>query len=68
MITNSRDDHFVAFGRTLSDPANGPKTYRTALNKIIIKKKMTNIPHLLENGIFVTNFQTETDMFNELFV
>ena len=29
---------------------------------------MTNIPPLLENGIFVTNFQTKADIFNHLFV
>ena len=29
---------------------------------------MTNIPPVLENGMFVTNFQTKTDIFNELFV
>ena len=28
---------------------------------------MTNIPPLLENGNFVTNFQTKADIFNELF-
>ena len=32
------------------------------------KKNMTNIPPLLENGMFVTNFQTKADIFNELFV
>ena len=29
---------------------------------------MTNILPLLENGLFVTNFQTKADIFNELFV
>ena len=29
---------------------------------------MTNIPPLLENGLFVMNFQTKADIFNELFV
>ena len=29
---------------------------------------MTNIPPLLENGIFVTNFQTKADIFNDFFV
>ena len=29
---------------------------------------MTNVPPLLENGIFVTNFQTKADIFNKLFV
>ena len=29
---------------------------------------MTNIPPLLENGLFATNFQTKADIFNERFV
>ena len=29
---------------------------------------MTNIPPLLDNGTFITNFQTKADTFNELFV
>ena len=29
---------------------------------------MTNIPPLLENGIFVTNFQKKADIFNDFFV
>ena len=28
---------------------------------------MTNIPHLLENGVFVTNYQAKADVFNESF-
>ena len=29
---------------------------------------MTNIPSLLENGLFAMNFQIKADIFNELFV
>ena len=36
--------------------------------EIINKKNMTNIPPLLENGIFVTNFWTKADIFKDLFV
>ena len=68
MITNSKDDYFAELGLKLSNPNNGPKTYCTTLNRITNKKKMMNIPPLLENGLFVTNFQTKADIFNELFV
>ena len=68
MTTNSKDVYFVALGRKLSNARNGPNTYWTTLNKIINKKKMTNIPPLVENGMFVRNFQTKADPFNELFV
>ena len=68
MITNSKDDYFAELGRKLSNPNNGSKTYWATLNRIINNKKMTNIPPLLENGLFVTNFQTKSDIFNELYV
>ena len=68
MITDAKENYFVALGRKLSDPSVGIKTYWSTLNKIVNKKKTTNVPPLLENGLFVTNFQTKADMFNELFV
>ena len=46
----------------------GIKTYWSTLNKIVNKKKTTNIDPILEKGLFVTNFQTKADMFNEFFV
>ena len=68
IITDAKETYFASLGRKLSNPAIGLKVYWSTLNKIINKKKMTNIPPLLENGIFVTNFQTKADIFNDLFV
>ena len=68
IITGAKETYFASLGRKLSNPKIGLKVYWSTLNKIINKKKMTNIPPLLENGIFVTNFQTKADIFNDLFV
>ena len=68
MITNARETYFQNLGKKLSDPSNGIKAYRSTLNKIINRKKTSNIPPLLENSIFVTNFQNKADIFNDLFV
>ena len=68
MITNARETYFQNLGKKLSDPSNGIKAYWSTLNKIINRKKTSNIPPLLENGIFVTNFQNKADIFNDLFV
>ena len=68
MITNAKDNYFAFLGRKLSNPVTGLKTYWTTLNKVINKKKVTNIPPLLEHGIFVTNFQTKADILNDFFV
>ena len=63
MITNTKDNYFTFLGRKLSKPATGLKAYWATLNKIINKKII-----LLENGIFVTDFQTKADIFNDFFV
>ena len=68
MITDSKEKYFSILGRKLSNPALGLKTYWTTLNGIINKKETTNIPPLLENGIFVTSFQKKADIFNDFFV
>ena len=68
MITIAKDNYFASLGRKLSNPAIGIKTYWSTLNKIVNKKKATNIPLLLENGLFVTNFQNKAEIFNDYFV
>ena len=67
-ITQAKDEYFSSIGKKLSDPTHGIKSYWTTLNKIINKKKFSNIPPLLENGVFVTNFQTKASIFNNHFV
>ena len=68
IITDANETYFASLGRKLSNASIGLKVYWSTLNKIIDKKKMINISPLLENGIFVTNFQTKADIFNDLFV
>ena len=68
MITIAKDNYFATLGRKVSDPATGIKTCWSTLNKIVNKKKATNMPPLLENGLFVTNFQNKAKIFNNYFV
>ena len=68
IITQAKDEYFSSFGKKLSDPAHGTKSYWTTLNEIISKKKFSNVPPLLENGVSVTNFQTKANIFNNHFV
>ena len=67
-ITKVKDEYFSSLGKKLSDPTHGIKSYWSTLNKIINKKKFSNIPPLLENGVFVTNFQTKANILNNYFV
>ena len=67
-ITKAKDDYFSNLGKSLSDPTNGTKSCWATLQKIINKTKFSNIPPLLENGVFVTNFQMKANIFNDHFV
>ena len=51
-----------------SDPTNGIKSHWATLNKIINKKKIFKHSSFTKNGVFVTNFQTKADIFNNHFV
>ena len=68
MITTAKDNYFASLGRKLSNPNIGIKKYWSTVNRIINKKNVSNIPPLIENGIFVTNFQEKANIFNNHFV
>ena len=63
MITTAKDNYFASLGRKLSNSNIGIKKYWSTLNRIINKKNVSNIPPLLENGVFVTNFQEKANIF-----
>ena len=67
MITSAKEKYFLKLCQKLSDSADGVKAYWSTLNKIVNRNRVTNIPLLLENGVFVMNYQTEVDVFNESF-
>ena len=68
LITSAKEDYYTSLGRKLADPGQGVKAYWSALNRLINKKKVVNIPPLLENGTFVTNVQAKATVFNDFFV
>ncbi len=68
MIIHEKESYYLHLGRKLSDPNQGIKTYWATLNRLINKKKVSNIPPLLENGLFVTNVQTKANILNDYFV
>ena len=68
MIISAKEKHFLNLGRKLSDPNQGIKVYWKTLNRLLNKKKVTNISPLLENGLFMTNVQTKATILNNFFV
>ena len=67
-IIEAKDKYYSKLGKKLSDPNIGLKYYWNILNKLIDKKKFTNIPPILENGLFVTNLEAKANQFNDYFV
>ena len=68
MVGSAKEKYLMNLGWKLADRDHGPKTYLTVLNRLINKKKVINIPPLLEDGVFVTSIQTKTTIFNDFFV
>ena len=62
MIIHAKESYYVKLGKKLSDPNQGTKAYWATLNRAINKKKVSNFPTLLENGVFVTNVQVKADI------
>ena len=67
MILKAKEEYFHRLGRELSDPHLGIKSYWSTLNRLI-SKKTTNIPPLLENGLFITNVQAKANLLNKFYV
>ena len=64
----AKEHYFEKLGKKLSDSLTVTKSYWTTLKNILNEKKNSVIPPLLENGVFITNFQAKADIFNELFI
>ena len=66
LIDDAKENYFKSLGKKLTDLNTGIKLAKS-INRLLNKKKFTNIPPLLENDIFVTNVQTKTTIFNDFF-
>ena len=64
MVQNS---HIDILSKKLCDPKTGQKQFWGAYKRIVNKKKNTNIPPILENGHFVTDFCDKAKIFNHYF-
>ena len=68
LIAIAKSEYYANLGKKLSDPKTGTKTYWSLFSKLINKKKFSNIPPLLEHGLFVTNVDAKANIFNDYFV
>ena len=67
LIKDAKHSYYKKLGDTLSDPLTGANVFWKAFKRFSNKSKMSNIPPLLDNNTYVTNFQTKANMFNNYF-
>ena len=68
IIEEAKSQYFKKIGRTLSNSKTSQKTYWSLINKIMNKAKIPVIPPLLEKDIFVLDFESKAQIFNDYFV
>ena len=68
MVANAKEQYYSNLGQKLSDPTTGIKTFWSTMNRLINKKKTTNVPPLLEKGFFMTSIEAKTNIINKYFV
>ena len=67
IIERAKSKYMSDLGRKVSNPTSGSKVFWGAFNNLINKKKITNIPPLLENGTYVSDFGVKAEIFNKYF-
>ena len=67
MIKQAKETYLQKLGSDLSNPSIGPKRFWTTFKKLVNKKKMTNIPPLLENDLLVSDIKRKCTIFNDFF-
>ena len=67
MIINAKNDFYLGLGRKLSNNVTVAKSCWALFNRLLNKKTVSNIPPLIENGLFI-NGGAKANSFNEFFV
>ena len=67
-IENAKHRYFMKIGHALSNSNSGSKRYWSLINKVLNKPKVPLIPPLLENGVFITDFEKNSQIFNDYFI
>ena len=67
LINGAKYAHIDILSKKLCDPKIGQKEFWGAYKRIVNKNNNTNIPPILENGHFVTDFSDKAKIFNHYF-
>ena len=66
-IENAKSSYIEGLSKKICDPTSGHKVFWSAYKRLSNKKKITNIPPLLENGKYVSNFKEKAIVLNNYF-
>ena len=67
VIDKAKESYIKDLGEKLSNPKSSNNIFWSAFKRLLNNKKVTNIPPLLENNTFVTNFLDKATIFNSYF-
>ena len=67
LIKEAKSSYYLNLGSKLSDPKIGQKEFWSSYRKIVNKKHNTNIPPIIEDGRYTSNFKEKAEIFNEYF-
>ena len=67
LIKEAKLAYYTNLGSKLSDPKIGQKVFWSAYKKLANKKICTNIPPIIDNGTYISNFKQKAHIFNDYF-
>ena len=67
LIKEAKQLYYKKLGDKLSDPHTGQKYFWTAFKRISNKKKNTNIPPIIDDNDYISNFRQKANIFNDFF-
>ena len=67
LIKSTKETYYSTLGNKLPDPRVGQKDFWNVYKKVVNKKRNTNIPPIIHDGVFISNFKRKAEIFNQYF-
>ena len=67
LIKKAKKYYFLNLGAKLNDYNTGYKSFWTTFKRLVNKKKLSNIPPILEDGKIISDFCQKSTIFNDFF-
>ena len=67
LIKEAKQLYYNKLGEKLTDPQTGKKKFWSAISRLTNNKKHTNIPPIIDNNKYISNFSQKSNIFNDYF-